>query len=100
MIDEKRFSKTAAKEITQNVIMENRRKLSVSGVEDVDSFDEEAIVLFTQAGTLSIKGDDLHINKLSVETGEVSVEGDISSLVYSDDEHGSRGAGLLSKLFK
>lgn len=100
MIDEKRFTKTATKEIAQNVIMENRRKLSVSGVEDVDSFDEDSIVLFTQAGTLNIKGEDLHINKLSVETGEIAVEGEITSLTYTDDERGARGSGFFSKLFK
>ena len=69
-------------------------------MEDVDSFDEDAVVLFTQAGTLSIKGTDLHINKLSVETGEVSVEGEITSLSYTDDERGSHGTGFLAKLFK
>ena len=100
MIDEKRFSKATAKEITQNIILENRRKLSVSGVEDVDSFDEDSVVLFTQAGTLNIKGTDLHINKLSVETGEVSVEGEIASLTYTDDEHGAHSSGFLAKLFK
>ena len=46
-MDEKRFSKVQQKEITQNVIMENRRKLSISGVTDVESFDEETIVLST-----------------------------------------------------
>lgn len=100
MIDEKRFSKSQAKEVTQNIIMENRRKLSISGVDDVDSFDEEEIVLFTDIGTLNIKGEDLHINKLSVESGEVTVEGEINSLSYSDDEKGSRSTGILSRIFK
>ena len=100
MIDEKRFSKTPAKETVQNVIMENRRRLSISGVEDVDSFDEDEVVLFTGMGTLNIKGADLRINKLSVESGEVTVEGDITSLVYSDDDRASRSHGILSRIFK
>ena len=100
MIDEKRFSKAPAKEATQNVIMENRRKLSISGVEDVDSFDEDEVVLFTEMGTLNIRGGDLHINKLSIESGEVTVEGDIASLAYSDDDRASRSQGILSRIFK
>lgn len=101
MIDEKRFTKTHISDVTQNVILENRKKLSISGVEDVESFDEDNIILYTEIGTLNIKGEDLHINKLSVETGEVVVEGDIISINYTDDEAGkSRGGGFLAKLFK
>ena len=101
MIDEKRFTKTQPKEIVHNVILENRKRLSISGVEDVDSFDEDSIILYTDIGTLHIKGTDLHINKLSVESGEVVVDGEIDSLSYSDAESGkSRGLGLLSKMFR
>lgn len=82
-----------------NVIMENRRTVSVSGVEDVDSFDESAVVVFTDCGILTLRGADLHINRLSVENGELNVEGDIQSLSYSDD--GPRqGGGFFSRLFK
>lgn len=98
-MDEKRFSKVQQKEITQNVIMENRRKLSISGVTDVESFDEETIVLSTEAGTLIIKGSALHINKLSLESGEVAVEGEIDALNYSDEETKNHGS-ILSKLFR
>jgi len=101
MIDEKRFNKTAGRETLHNLIMENRRKLSVSGVEDVESFDEESIILYTEAGLLTIKGNELHINKLSVESGEVAIEGEIDSVVYSDaDSSKGSGIGLLGKLFK
>lgn len=99
MIDERRFSKISAKEISQNIILENRKKLSVSGVEDVDSFDEDSVVLFTQAGKLTVKGEGLHINKLSVETGDVTIDGDITSLVYSDAEKAKKGS-FLSGIFK
>ena len=60
-----------------NAILENRQRLQLSGVTDVDSFDEDEIRLFTQLGELTIKGKDLHINEISVESGDVSVEGDI-----------------------
>ena len=58
-----------------NAILENRQRLQLSGVTDVDSFDEDEIRLFTQLGELTIKGKDLHINEISVESGDVSVEG-------------------------
>ena len=64
-----------------NAILENRQRLQLSGVTDVDSFDEDEIRLFTQLGELTIKGKDLHINEISVESGDVSVEGDIWALV-------------------
>ncbi len=99
MIDEKRFGKAPIKETSQNVIMENRKKLSVSGVLDVESFDEDSVFLYTEAGMLNIKGEELHINKLSVESGDVTVEGRISSLVYTEEEGKGRG-GFLSKIFK
>ena len=82
-----------------NVIMENRRTIFVSGVEDVDSFDESAVVVFTDCGILTVHGADLHINRLSVENGELNVEGEIHSVSYSDD--GPRqGGGFFSKIFR
>ncbi len=101
MLDEKRFTKTPPKEAMHNLILENRKKLTLSGIEDVDSFDEESISLFTDTGMLTVKGEELHINKLSVESGEVSIEGHIDSLVYSDEESGkTRGIGFLARLFR
>lgn len=81
-----------------NIILEDRRLLTVSGVTDVDSFDEETVVLFTELGELTVHGYNLHMNKLSVETGEVNVEGDIASLSYRDEV--PRGGGLFGRIFK
>lgn len=81
-----------------SIILENRRTLSISGIEDVDSFDEQMIILFTGYGVLTVKGENLHLGKLNVDSGEVSVEGNISSLTYSDDDN--RKGGLFSRLFK
>ena len=101
MLDEKRFSKPTPKEVVHNVILENRKRLTLSGIEDVDSFDEDTIVLFADGGSLTVKGSGLHINKLSVETGEVSIEGEVDSLVYSDgDGAKNRGVGFLARLFR
>lgn len=99
MIDEKRFSKSGSKDVFQNIILENRRKITVSGVGDVGSFDEEAVSLYTEEGMLSIKGEDLKINKLSLEEGEVIIEGRIDAMQYSDEEK-TTGTSFLKKLFK
>ncbi len=101
MLDEKRFTKPAPKEAMHNLILENRKKLTLSGIEDVDSFDEESISLFTDSGLLTVRGDSLHIQKLSVESGEVLITGQIDSLVYSEEDgRARRGIGFLAKLFR
>ena len=70
---------------------------TVSGVEDVDRFDETGIVMSTSAGTLVVTGEDLHIGKLSLDGGELHVDGRIDSVTY-EDEGRSRG-GFFSRLF-
>lgn len=92
--------KTAKEPVLHNLIMENRAKLNVSGVLDVDNFNEETIALQTQMGLLTVQGFDLHINKLSIETGELCIEGEIASVVYQDDNGYNAKGGFLSKLFK
>lgn len=82
-----------------NVIMEGRKNLTISGVTDVDSFDERIIVLYTQLGELVIKGRDLHINSMSVETGDMTIDGDIWALNYGDKDKKS-SLTLLGKLFR
>ena len=73
-----------------------RERLVVSGVEDVDRFDETGIVMSTAAGTLVVTGEDLHIGKLSLDGGELHVDGRIDSVTY-EDEGQSRG-GFFSRL--
>ncbi len=62
----------------------NREKLTVSGVEDVERFDEASIVMTTSAGTLIITGSELHIGRLSLDGGELYVDGRIDSVSYED----------------
>ncbi len=82
-----------------NLILENRKSLSISGITDVDSFDEKAICLFTQLGELTIQGKELHIDSMSVETGDMTVTGDIWAIIYGDrDRHGPLSA--LGRLFR
>lgn len=81
------------------ILMQNCSKLSVSGVTDVDSFDEKQIKLFTDCGELNIYGEDLHVNEMSVESGNVSVEGTISALIYGD-KNAKKRPGLISRLLR
>ena len=97
-IDERKNTNTS---IIQNLILENRNKLSISGVNDVLSFDDQIVILDTELGLLTVKGENLRINKLSIDTSEVIVEGEISSLSYSDKEHEhAKNGGFISKIFK
>ncbi len=84
-------------QIPHNIIMQNREKLSVSGVEDVENFDDREIVMYTSRGKLTIQGTDLRIERLSVEEGDLTIEGTIDTLVYSAQTRGH--GGFLSRLF-
>ena len=77
--------------------LDGRERLTVSGVEDVERFDEGMIVMSTTAGTLVVSGENLHIGKLSLDGGELHVDGQIDSLQY--EERGAGRGGLLSRLF-
>lgn len=99
MIEEKRsMSNTSG--VIQNLILENREKLSISGVNDVLSFDDEVVIVQTDLGLLTIKGENLRINKLSIDTSEVIIEGEISFMSYSDSNSQKGSGGLLGKIFK
>ena len=78
--------------------LDGRDKLTVSGVEDVERFDENEIVMNTAEGVLIVSGENLHIGKLSLDGGELHVDGRVDALSY-DDGGGTRGGGLLSRLF-
>ena len=97
-LDEKNI--TANTGVIQNLVLENRGKLSISGVLDVLSFDDQVVMIETELGLLTCKGENLRINKLSIDTSEVIVEGDISYLAYSDNNHEREGQSILSKIFK
>lgn len=99
MIDERK-SMNMNTNIVQNLILENRGKLSVSGVNDVLSFDDQVVMIDTELGLLTVKGENLRINKLSLDTSEVIVEGEISSLAYSQNKQDKSSGTLLSKIFK
>lgn len=74
-----------------NVIMENRHSLSLSGVREVDSFDEQSVVIVTELGELTVRGESLHISRLDQDTGELDMSGDINELVYSEMKQERKG---------
>ena len=74
-----------------------REHLTVTGVEDVERFDETGIVMSTTAGMLVIAGEDLHIGKLALDGGELHVDGRIDSVTY--EEEGQSRGGFFSRLF-
>lgn len=81
--------------------MTNRKNCTINGVNDVLSFDIHEILLETEQGMLMIKGDDLHVSRLTLEKGEVDIDGRIDSFTYSDASgSGHKGESLLSKLFR
>lgn len=92
MAEEKKPVKTP-----HSLILENRRTLTATGVSNVDSFDEQTIVAYTDLGQLVIKGSKLKINKLNVETGELTLYGEISSMSYSETQ---LSGGFFARLFK
>lgn len=97
MIEDKKVQKPKA----QNLILENREKLNISGVIDVESFNDECVIVDTELGMLVIKGIDLHINKLNIDNSELGIEGEIVSCEYSDrDGSRNKGGGFFARMFK
>ncbi len=89
--------KEAALTPTHHLVLEERSSLSISGVEEVDSFDENSISLSTCQGALTVRGENLHIEKLSLDGGDLRVEGSIDSLSY--EERQTKG-GFFSRLLR
>lgn len=83
------------------ISMMNRRTGSITGVSDVISFDISEVLLETELGMLQIKGADLHVNRLSLEKGEIDLEGRIDSFQYSEiSDFKKGGESLLNRLFR
>ena len=94
-MEEQRIAKT------HKLVVNNRKTAMVTGVLDVLSFDLNEILLETEQGMLMVKGTDLHVNRLSVEKGEVDLSGNIDSIAYSSTpQTGKQGENLFSRLFR
>ena len=79
--------------------LDGRERLVVTGVEEVERFDEEEIVMATTAGTLVVGGEGLHIGKLNLDGGELHVDGSIHTLLYEDRGPSGGQGGFLRRLF-
>ena len=77
--------------VGHHLILEDRESLTVSGVEEVESFDENTIVMDTAQGTLIVRGEGLHIEKLSLDGGDLKVEGMVESLTYEETRRNKGG---------
>ncbi len=80
-----------------SLMLDNRKSLSMTGVIDVSGFDDQTVNVKTALGTLVVKGSSLHINKLNLESGDVSIDGEINSLQYLSN---NRDKSLRSRLLK
>ena len=96
MPDEKRITSK------HRIVMEKRENIEITGVLDVISFDEETIIVDTEMGVLIMRGAGLHVNKLSLEAGELEVDGEIVSLNYEDQTGYKKGkaGSLFGKMFR
>ena len=74
-----------------NIIIENRGRLTASGVRDVESFLPEKIVLITDESNLTVTGNGMKVKKLSTENGDILIEGEINGCVYSKDKNAKEG---------
>lgn len=90
--------KSRAGGIAHSLTMFGRERLTVTGVTDVTTFDENAIAMETDEGTLTVRGENLHVERLSLDQGELCLTGEVQSLEY-DDTTGARG-GLFARLFR
>lgn len=86
--------------IIQTLTLENRERLSITGVEKVDNFNDEVVSLLTNKGRITIKGSGLSISKLNVDEGRLSITGVINSLIYSDNSSEKDKVGLIKKIFR
>ncbi|MFA5524700.1 MAG: sporulation protein YabP [Tissierellales bacterium] len=86
---------------SNNIILEDREKLGISGVEFVESFNDNTIILATSKGGINVKGASLNISKLNLDEGNVTIQGVINSITYTNKEiSNGKGNGLLGKMFK
>lgn len=84
--------------LPHNIVLEDRKHLTVSGVKDVDSFDEMNIVALTSLGEMTVSGNNLRINRFSTDVGELAIDGDICAINYSENTR--EQGGFFSRIFR
>lgn len=86
--------------LSHRLMLENRQGGTITGVRDVHSFDEAEILLYTEAGKLLVKGEQLHVKRLNLEKGEVDIEGKVNSLSYMSKTADKKEESLLKRMFR
>lgn len=89
-----------ASKAPHRVVIDSRGKIVITAVEDVDSFNENEVILLTNHGFITVTGEELHISKLNLEDGTLVVDGKIQSVDYADHEEQRAKRGVFSKMFK
>ena len=97
-MDEKKQVRTVRTDMPNNIIMENRTKISISGVENAESYNESEVVLHTSKGVLIIRGEGTSLSKLNLDSGEITVNGRVCVLEYVEPR--KSGTSFLGKIFK
>lgn len=96
-IIQKRQNDSTAKSKPHNIIMENRNSLNISGVKDIDSFDEKQIIIYTELGELVIKGKNLNVDSFDNNTGNFKATGVIVAMIYTENR---KNVGFFTKLLR
>lgn len=99
-LNDERRTRREVPETVHNMILENRNKLTVSGVTEVESFHEEKIVLITTEGKMTVTGKGMRIKQLHVETGDVLIFGQVDTMAYMTAQTQDEKSGWLAKLLK
>ena len=81
-----------------NLILEERGSLTVTGVEDIDSFDDQTVVIYTGLGELTVRGNQLHIERIDLQAGELELQGQVDALTYAG-QPAVRG-GFFARIFR
>lgn len=95
----KDFEQKQIRTRTQSVVLDNRERSTFNGVIDVESFNEEEVVMLTDTSAIILYGKNLHISKLNLEEGQLIVDGFVYAVEYDDGTAGKKG-NIFSRLFK
>lgn len=83
-----------------SLTVDSRSKITISGIIDVGSFNDQVAELITDYGGISIKGRDLHVKKVSLDTGDMSIDGSIDSIEYTNKRIGKHGGNIFARIFR
>ena len=96
----KEYEQSAIKPAKHTIALDNREHAVFTGVQDVESFNEEQVVMITSGGAIIISGQNLHISKLNLEEGQLVVDGFVYAIEYDDASPSAGKGGVFSRLFK